>query len=167
MLKRILKYCVVLAVLNAPLARATELLALLSYDGTVNMQTEANVSPSGNGLGGMLLGHFELGPGTLETGLIYSNTPYWTIPLLYRVMILPPFVTLAFGPDYAISGTSSYKSNLGLEAGAQAIQELGNDFGAVLDLRYRLGLGDAISTNNTSVHYSGYLISLGIQKRFE
>jgi hypothetical protein len=190
-------WLLVFALFQAPRAHSVELLGLISYDGSIYSQKPANYTGNSGGIGYGFLGRLDLGPGLIESGFLYTATSiktqepfgdvktqgaFWIIPLLYRVYVLPPFFSVAFGADYAIlsnnqvevagsslgpSASSGFRSHFGLEGSLEALQDLGENLSAVLDLRYRYGLADAINLNGTGVRYQTFIISLGIQKRLE
>jgi hypothetical protein len=182
---------------QSPIAQAVELVGLISYDLSAYSKKPANYSSSGGGIGYAFFGREDLGPGLIETGLMYTATSittqepfgtvktsgsFWIIPLLYRVYVVPPFLSVAIGPDYAILSsnqievegsslgtnyTSGYRSHFGVEGSVEALQDLGENLSAVLDIRYRYGLADTLSLSGNGVRYQTYFISLGIQKRLE
>jgi hypothetical protein len=195
-----MKFLCVLALLFAiaPRAQAFEVYGLVSYDASQYSGKPSNYSDSGGGAGYGFFGKLDFGPGQIESGFLYTVTSistqepfglainsgsFWQIPILYRVYVLPPFVSVAFGPDYAIVGynrvtvagaevssdasSSGYKSNFGLEADVQGLQDLGENLSAILDIRYRYGLGNAISVDGAGVRYQAFIISIGLQKRLE
>ena len=102
---------------------------------------------------------------------------------MYRYVVFPPFLSIAAGLDYALVGnnevliggsalttnpTSGYKSHFGYEISAEASQDLGENLSAVLDVRYRGGLGNAIYYTDQEVSkYSFWIIALGIQKHLD
>ena len=196
-MKQKLNWLLLLLIFQAPLAHSIELLGLISYDGSAYAKKPSNYVSSGGGIGYGFAGRLELGPGLIESGFRYTATSvttselfgnvkttgsFWIIPLLYRVYVVPPFLSLAIGPDYAILSntqielnssslggnySSGYRSHFGLEASAEALQDLGENLSAVLDVRYRYGLADTINLDGTGLRYQAYIISIGIQKRLE
>lgn len=177
-----------------------EMLGLVGYGGSIFSSPPSNYQSSGGGVAYSFLGRIDLGPGQLESGFLYTQTSitnrqlfgsvktlgsYWIIPLLYRLPVIPPFFSLAIGPDFAILGSNAtsidgsalsgsndgFKSHFGAEISAEAVQDLGENLSAVMDLRYRHGFGDAISVKNASTSqglgYRAYVIAIGLQKRLE
>lgn len=141
-------------------------------------------------------GRYELGPGRLETGFLYTKTSittsdvpgnmtvegsYWIIPMLYRYAFFEPFFSIAVGPDFAIVGNrsltangtpisgpaSGYRGHWGLEASFEAAQDLGENLSAVLDVRYRMGLASAVSFGGQGTKFHFWGLALGLQKRFD
>ena len=194
-----IKYLALLALafVCAPKANAFEVYGLVSYDGSVYSGKPSNVTDTGGGVGYGFFGRLDLGPGQIESGFLYTVTSvttqevfgsaktsgsFWEIPILYRIYVLPPFVSVALGPDYAILGynrvtvdggnvadgfSSGYKSHFGFEADVQALQDLGENLSGVLDFRYRYGLADALHIDGVGMRYQAFTISLGLQKRLE
>ncbi len=177
-----------------------EMLGLIGYSGSLFSSQPSNYVRAGGAVAYGFMGRLNLGSGQLESGFLYTQASitnrqlfgdvktlgsYWIIPFLYRLPVLPPFVTLALGPDFAILGTNSitvdgnvvnasssgFKSHFGLQLSAQAIQDVGENLSVVLDTRYRRGLGDAILITdngvNQGVKYQAFFILLGLQKRLE
>jgi hypothetical protein len=195
-MKQKLNWLLLLTLFQAPLAHSVELLGLISYDGTNYSTKPANYKGSGGGIGYGFLGRLDFGPGLIETGFLYTatsitttepfgdvktNGSFWIIPLMYRIYVVPPFISVALGVDYAILSTSSvevagsqignyssgYRSHFGLEGSVEALQDLGENLSAVLDVRYRYGLANTLSLSGVGVRYQAYIISLGLQKRLE
>jgi hypothetical protein len=182
---------------SAVSASAFEMQGLIGYDAPMYTQKPIGYQSSGGGVSYSFYGRFDLGPGAIESGFIYvptsltwnlsgvgnvtANGSYWLIPILYRVPILPPFMNLAIGPDFAYMGNttfsvqgtslpssgSGFKSHFGAEASLQALQDLGENLSAVLDLRYRQAIGYSLAIGNEEAHFNFFMISLGIQKRLE
>lgn len=152
---------------------------------------------SGGGIGYGFTARIEAGIGSIESGFLFSPVSttftvgtnevraggsYWILPMLYRIPLVTPFITLGIGPDFAVRGGTSYtiqgtslasapasgfRSHFGVQASVQAIQDVGENLAAVLDLRYRQGIGPAISVQSTPSTLGTLMISLGIQKRLE
>jgi hypothetical protein len=180
--------------INICSARALEMQGLISYNlGKVSPEPTRYQNIS-NGIGYTFLGRFDLGPGQVETGFQFIPTSialnetigevkytgsHWILPLVYRFHFLPPFFSLGVGVDYAVVGTSNivvkgvtsasdaYKSHFGAQASLQATQDLGENISAVLDLRYRSSMGNAVQINEVGSKYSIWAISLGIQKHLD
>lgn len=175
-------------------ARAFEMQGMISYNLSRVGPKPTNYLESSNGIGYTFLGRLDLGPGQVESGFQFIPTSisitetnrelkftgsYWILPLIYRLHFLPPFFSLGIGGDYAVVGTSNvttqgvtsvnpaYKSHFGAQASLQATQDLGENISAVLDLRYRKGLADAVTINSVSSRYDFWAISLGIQKHLD
>jgi hypothetical protein len=177
-------------------AHAFEMLGMIAYDGAINTPTPSTFQKSGGGIGYDFFGRLALGPGFMESGFLFTQTSittnepfgtvktsgsFWIIPLLYRIYVLPPFLSIALGPDYAVlgtnaisihdssvgTGTGGYHSHFGLEGSIEAVQDVGENLGIVVDLRYRRGLANAIILDGTSVRYDSFMISLGIQKQLQ
>ncbi len=185
--------------LGLPLsASAYEMQGMISYNISQLESKPSNFSSSGDGIGYTFLGRFDLGPGQVESGFLFTPTSiattqttheakftgtYWIFPLLYRFTFFPPFYSFGIGADYAVVGTSNlifdgnplpsnninsgYLSHFGAQASLQATQDLGENLGIVLDLRYRKGLGTAISVSGADTKYSFFIIALGIQKHLD
>jgi hypothetical protein len=177
-------------------ASAFEMLGLISYNfGQVNPQPSTYKSLS-NGIGYTFLGRMDLGPGQLESGFQFTPTSlnyqetigevkatgsYWILPLLYRFTFLPPFFSIGVGVDYAVVGTnnltvagtsvsgqsSGYQSHFGAQVSFEANQDLGENLSAVLDVRYRAGLANAITISSEGAKYNFWIIALGIQKHLD
>ena len=180
-------------------AQAFEMAGMVGYDINKYTAPPSNYTDTSNGIGYGFLARLELGPGMIESGFLYTSTAisvsanantglkfsgsYWMIPLMYRYVFLPPFLSLAVGGDYAVAGNttlavtgtplagltsaSSYKSHFGAQVSLAAVQDLGENLGVVLDLRYRAGLGNAIYFGSQATKYDVTIISLGIQKRLD
>ncbi len=177
-------------------ASAFEMLGLISYNmGQVNPRPSSFKSLS-DGIGYTFLGRVDLGPGQIESGFQFTPTSivttqtfgeitttgsYWILPLMYRYTFIPPFFSFAVGIDYAVVGTNNfsiggaqvngittgYKSHFGAQASLEANQDLGENLSAVLDVRYRGGLANAITFSNEGSRYNFWVIALGIQKHLE
>jgi hypothetical protein len=116
-------------------------------------------------------------------GEIKSKGSYWMLPLMYRFHFLPPFFSFAAGFDYAVEGysnieiasaslngnggSSGYRSHFGYQLSLEAAQDLGENLSAVLDLRYRGGLGEAIAFDGQNTKYNFVMISIGLQKHLD
>ncbi len=152
-------------------------------------------TPGGVGYG--FSARVEAGSGSIESGFLFSPVvmnlsvgtnevrtggSYWILPVLYRVPLLSPFLSLGIGPDFAVRGGTTYtiqgtalssspasgfRSHFGGQISLQAVQDIGENLSAVVDLRYRRGLGPSISVQSTTSTLSTLMISLGIQKRLE
>jgi hypothetical protein len=100
---------------------------------------------------------------TLEGGVLRTSASrnsvreekVWILPALVSIPVRAPFVSLALGPDYAITPSSHF----GLESAMELNQDLGNNFSAIVDIRYREGLG------GNGLRF--FLGSFGLQKRLE
>ena len=185
-----------LILLTASSSHAYEMLGLISYNLSAIDPKPTNFTKASNGIGYTFLGRFDLGPGLIETGFQFTPTSitttqsfgevkvtgaYWILPIMYRYVFLPPFFSVAVGMDYAVVGssnlsvsgaqvsglTSGYRSHFGVQASFDVNQDLGENISAVLDLRYRQGLADAITFSNVGSHYNYWVIALGIQKHLE
>ena len=172
------------------------MLGLVAYDGSLFSPAASNQVGSAGGIGYGFFGRLDLGPGMIESGFLYSQMSitthyafgdvkssggYWIIPLLYRIQLLPPFFSIAAGPDIAILGSnrvsvdeslysvpsSGFKTHFGAEVSLEANQDLGENLSVVLDTRYRRGFGNAITINGEGIQYHSYIIALGLQKRLE
>ncbi len=182
--------------LNPLTSSAFEMLGLISYNlAQVNPKPSA-YTDSSNGIGYTFLGQVEVGPGLIESGFQFIPTSittrqtfgevkttgsYWVLPLMYRYIFLPPFFSVAVGADYAVVGTnnlsvsgtqvngltSGYRSHFGAQMSVAVSQDLGENLSAVLDLRYRGGLANAITFGNEGSKYSFWIIGLGIQKHLD
>lgn len=182
------------------ISHAFEMTGLVNYDISQITPKPSNYISSNQGIGYSFFGRLDLGPGQIESGFLYTpvgvttqvanqnitiSGSYWILPVLYRFVFLPPFLSLAAGFDYALVGNSAivssdllnpssgYKSHFGYEVGIEAVQDVGENLGAVLDVRYRAGIGNAISLPSesspvqNSVKYDFLIIGLGIQKRLD
>lgn len=181
---------------NPAPSSAFEMLGMISYNMGSLSANPTNYKSLSNGIGYTFLGRLDLGPGQLESGFQFTPTSintqqsfgevkaigsYWILPLMYRYTFFPPFFSLGLGVDYAVVGTnnlsvsgsqvtgltSGYLSHFGVQVSAQANQDLGENLSAVLDLRYRAGLADAITFSNVGAKYNFFIIALGIQKHLE
>lgn len=184
----------VLLLLLAPSTQAFEMAGILGYDFNLMRGKPINTVASGGGVTYGFFGRLDLSDASkIESGFLYAPTSltthysfgdvkssgsYWLIPLLYRFDLMAPFFSLALGLDYAVVGTnsisingtipaSSYQSHLGAEVSFQAVQDLGENLGALFDLRYRQGLQDAISFGTQGTQFNFLLVALGLQKRLE
>jgi len=184
------------SILSAPASHSYELLGLISYNFSQVTPAAAVYSSTKNEIGYTFLGRVDFGPGLVETGFEFIPTSittnqsfgpavatgnYWILPLMYRYIFLPPFLSAAIGLDYAVCGssllsvsgsqangiTSGYKSHFGAEVSLEANQDLGENLSLALDFRYRQGLAPAISFNNVGSNYNFLIIALGIQKHLE
>lgn len=182
--------------LFTPAAPAFEMLGMISYNlGQINPKP-TNYLSSSNGIGYTFLGRLDLGPGLIESGFQFIPTSisttqsfgelkatgsYWILPLMYRYVFFPPFLSIAVGGDYAVVGTnnlsvggtqvngltSGYRSHFGAQASFEVNQDLGEDLSLVLDIRYRAGLANAITYGTEGSKYNFWVIALGIQKHLE
>ena len=191
----------ILILLSSVLISATthaiplELTGLVGYDVNLMSNKPSNTTDTHGGVTYGFSARTDFFAGKIETGFLYtplsitttnpflgdekSSGAYWIVPLLYRFDVFPPFLTLAFGPDYAVVGnntlslnagnytTSAYNSHFGGEVSAQGVQDLGENLSAVLDIRYRAGFSDAITINNQGTKFNFLLIAFGLQKRLE
>ncbi len=177
-------------------AHAFEMLGLVTNNGSLFSPSAPNQVDTSGGIGYAFFGRLEMGPGSIESGFLYSQASittrqsygdvknqagYWILPVLYRYQFLPPFFSIAAGPDIAILGsnkvsvdqtlytvpTSGFKTNFGAEVSLEATQDLGENLSAVLDARYRKGFGNAITVSGVGITYNSYVIALGLQKRLE
>ena len=176
-------------------AQAVELTGIVGYDLNLMSNKPSNATGTKGGVVYGFSARINAGPGQLEGGFLYtplsvtttvpflgdekSSGSYWLIPLLYRFEVLPPFLSIGIGPDYAFVGsntlstnfgnysTSAFSNNLGAEASLQATQDLGENLSAVLDIRYRMGLQDSITFNGSPSKFNFLLFALGLQKRLE
>lgn len=177
-----------------------EMFGVLGYGGSLFNPKPTNYASSGGAVTYGFMGRVDLSYGQLESGFLYTQASitnhqlfgdvktlgsYWIIPVLYRVPAFSPYLSFAVGPDFAVLGTntisvdgnlvnassSGFKSHFGIEASAEAVQDLGENLSALVDLRYRQGLGDAINIQNgasaSGIKYQAYFILLGLQKRLE
>lgn len=187
---------VALALTLSPAAQAVELMGLISYNITQVATPHSRFVEKDDGIGYGFLGRFDLGPGRIETGFLYAKTSitsregsanavisanYWIFPLLYRYAFWEPFFSIAAGFDYAavgsrgasVNGTpiasvsSGFRGHWGAQFGFEAAQDLGENISAVLDVRYRLGLADAISFGSEGTKVNLWLLGIGLQKRFD
>jgi hypothetical protein len=190
------KYLLALLLLSSPQAIAYEMLGLVGYDFNLMTNKPSNTVRSAGGIGYGFIGRLDLGPGRLETGFLYTplsittnistievktSGSYWIVPVLYRYEIVPPFLSMALGADYAIQGSTNiaangslgnaasteFQNHFGLEASLEAAQDLGEDLSLVLDIRYRYALGDAITLSNQALKYNFTMVAIGFQKRLE
>lgn len=195
-MKAILAVILAISVLSATRAQAYEMLGLITYNLSYVDPKPANYHKVSNGIGYTFLARVDAGPGLVEAGFQFTPTSistmqsfgevkaigsYWILPLMYRYVFFPPFFSIAVGGDYAVVGTSSlsvggsqvtgltsgYQSHFGAQASFAVNQDLGENMSAVLDLRYRQGLANAITFNNVGSRYSYWIIALGIQKHLE
>lgn len=176
-------------------AEEFELTGLVGYDLNLMTHKPSNAIETKGGVAYAFSARTELGIGKIESGFIYTPTSittdnaylghekssgaYWFLPLLYRFDLFPPFLTFAIGPDYGvvssnvlsvnngIYSSSDYKNHFGAEVSLEVAQDLGENLSAVLDVRYRAGLGDAIVFNNQGTKLNFLLFALGLQKRLE
>ena len=107
-------------------------------------------------------------------------------PVLYRVPIYDPFVSIAVGFDYAVVGnntltagggvlngiSSNYQNHFGAQVSLELTQDVGENMSIVLDGRYRRGLANGVAVTNTdqtvtNSKYNLIIVALGIQKRLE
>lgn len=193
-LNSVLALAIGILTLSSP-ASAFEMTGLLGYDLNLMTNKPTNTVSTGGGIAYAFMVRTEVANnGKLESGFLYTPTSistnyifgdvkstgsFWIIPLLYRFDLRSPFFSLGIGPDYATFGSSqlsvnnasivssSYQSNFGAEVSFQASQEIGEDLSVVLDLRYRKGLGDAITFSNEGTKFNFALFALGLQKRLE
>lgn len=193
-MKTLLALFIALAALSSN-ALALEMAGLLGYDFNLMSGKPTNTVRTGGGVSYVFLIRTEVANnGKLESGFLYTPTSittsyatvdvkstgsFWILPLLYRFDLGSPFFSLGLGADYATFGSSqlsanpggiissSYQSHFGLEASFEANQDVGEDLSAVLDLRYRQGLGDAITFSSQGTKFNFLMIALGVQKRLE
>lgn len=187
-----------LILLTPNTASAIELAGLVTYNMSQVSSQPSNFVSSDNGIGYAFFGRVPVGPGKIETGFLYASTgitqtvtgqnlttqgSYWILPLMYRFDFFPPFFSIAAGLDYAVvanneillggsaisSVSSGYKSHWGFQVGMAAVQDIGENLGVMLDVRYRGGLAPAIAFQNNggSTKYNFWVVGLGIQKRLE
>jgi hypothetical protein len=119
---------------------------------------------------------------SVGTNEVRAGGSYWILPVIFRIPLFSPFLSIGFGPDFGVRGgtsftiqgtslasapASGFRSHFGAQVSLQATQELGDHLGAVLDLRFRQGIGPAISVQSTTSTLSTTQISLGIQKRLD
>ncbi len=177
------------------ISHAFEMTGLVNYSISEISPKPANYVDSNKGVGYSFFGRLDLGPGQIESGFLYTpvgvtttvanqnitiSGSYWLFPVMYRIMVLPPFISLAAGFDYGLVGNSAivtgnlnpglgYKSHFGYQAGIEAVQDVGENLGAVLDIRYRGGLGDSITLPSASAatKYNFLVVGVGIQKRLD
>jgi hypothetical protein len=190
------KLLVLLFILISHQASAFEMMGMIGYDTPLYSNKPARYESSGGGIGYGFFGRLDLGAGAVETGFLYAptsltwtvassqvtaNGSYWLFPVMYRVDVLPPFLNFAIGPDFAYMGNTSYsiagasvgsnasgfKSHFGAQASIQGTQDLGENLSAVLDIRYRQAIGNAIAVSGQSAQFNFFMISLGLQKRLE
>jgi len=162
-------------------SHAAEVVALSGIDVPFFSSKPSTFVRTGNGVFAAALLRFEAGSGNFETGILRagasvtrqtgafetrSDGSFWIAPFLYRIPLNAPFFHAAIGADYAF-GAGSLKSHPGLQAALQASQDLGDDFGVVIDLRYREGLGTGFVANGQSSGFRMLMASLGFQKRLE
>lgn len=141
-------------------AFAYEMQGLISYNVSQIESKPSNFSSSGDGIGYSFLGRFDLGPGQLESGFLFTPTSitttqsthevkftgtYWIFPLMYRIHFFPPFFSFAFGGDYAVVGTT----NLIYDGNTLAINNINSGylshFGAQASLQATQDLGEDLS----------------------
>jgi hypothetical protein len=185
-----------LALASPAPARAVEWMGMIGYNINQVATPHSRFVDKDNGIGYGFLGRLEVGRGRLESGFLYSkasitsregsadaviNGTYWIFPLLYRYTFLEPFFSVAAGIDYAavgsrsatingspISGVSSgFRGHWGAQIGLEAEQDLGENLSAVLDVRYRAGLADAIAFGGEGTKINFWWLALGLQKRFD
>jgi hypothetical protein len=162
-------------------AEAAEVVALSGIGVPFYSNKSPTFTRTGGGIFLATMLRMESGAGGFETGILRaglsamrnegatetrSDGSYWIVPVLYRLPLHPPFFHLAIGADYAF-GDSTFKSHPGLEAALQAQQDLGNDYGVVLDIRFREGLGTAFSASGQTSGIRILTAALGFQKRLE
>lgn len=183
-------------------ARAFEMLGSINYSLPSFSPKPSTYTSSGGGIGYGFFGRMELGPGMIESGFVYIpfsmtthetvidtkfSGSFWTIPLLYRYWFWEPYLSIAAGVDYAIeggtelststgpiaNGIGSFQSHFGAVASLEAKQDVGENLSVVLDVRYRMGLKNAMEYQSTStgtttnVKASFTTISIGIMKHLE
>jgi hypothetical protein len=177
-------------------ASAVELVGLIGYDASVFSNKPSNYSAATGGVGYSFFARTDLGPGMIESGALVApnsittnqsygalkaNGFYWILPLMYRLPIYAPFFSFAVGLDYAVasstnfsvggatlaSTTNGYQNHFGAQVSVEAVQDLGENLGLVLDARYRQGLSSAITLNSAHVNYNFVMIGIGLQKRLE
>lgn len=178
-------------------AQAFDMTGMISYNiGQLSQKPTTYVEKS-NSIGYAFFGRLDLGPGQLESGFHYvpvsittqksfgevkTSGSYWILPLMYRFTFLPPFFSFALGVDYAVEGntkidvggtlngsggSSGYRSHFGYQGSLAAAQDLGENLSAVLDFRYRGGLGEAIAFDGVNTKYNFFTIALGLQKHLD
>jgi hypothetical protein len=178
-------------------AHAIEITGLTGYHlSSPSPKDPSHLSTKG-GVGYGFFTRFELAYGALESGLLFTPVSttfsvgtnevraggsYWILPVIFRIPLFSPFLSIGFGPDFGVRGgtsftiqgtslasapASGFRSHFGAQVSLQATQELGDHLGAVLDLRFRQGIGPAISVQSTTSTLSTTQISLGIQKRLD
>lgn len=142
------------------LASAYEMQGLISYNVSQIESKPNDFSSSGDGIGYSFLGRFDLGPGQVESGFLFTPTSisttqtthevkftgtYWVFPLMYRIHFFPPFFSFAFGGDYAVVGTT----NLIYDGTPLAINNINSGylshFGAQASLQATQDLGEDLS----------------------
>ena len=170
----------VVLVASSPLcfARDFEMMGIVHSVLSQHNPKPPSFQDQGGGLGYAFFGRLEVGPGMIETGFSYLPTSmtvrqvnqsieisgsYWTLPLLYRVELWAPYVSFAAGMDYGIVGgtqvsvngplqgaTVNYVSHFGAVASLQIKQDVGENLSLMLDVRYRVGMRDALSVPDPS-----------------
>ena len=177
-------------------ASAFEMVGLMGYDLNLMANKPSNTVKTGGGIGYGFIARLDLGPGKIESGFLYTplsittsvasneaktSGSYWIMPVLYRFEIIPPFISLAAGLDYAIQGStniavngllanpasSGYQNHFGGEVSLEAAQDIGENLSAILDVRYRQAFGDAITFSGQATKYNFMMFALGFQKRLE
>ncbi len=176
-------------------AHAVEMVGFAGYASSLYASKPTGVSNTSGGIGYGFLTRFDLGAGMIEGGFLYTPTSmtwsvggndvkasgsYWILPIQYHLPIYLPYLSISIGPDFAIMGNTSYsypgstlpsaekfKSHFGAQVSVQASQDLGENLSAVIDLRYREGIGSAFTINNQSTRLNFFMTSFGIQKRLE
>lgn len=177
--------------------RALEIAGSAGFHGHEFSDKDPSYRSTSGGVGYSFSARMDAGYGFLESGFLFSPVvmnfsvgsnevraggSYWILPVLYRIPVFSPFVSFGFGPDFAVRGGTSYtiqgtslasapssgfRSHFGGQLSLQAAQDIGENLSAVLDLRYRRGIGPAISVQSTTSTLSTIMFSLGIQKRLE
>ncbi len=122
---------------SASRADAVELTGIAGYARAGFDSTDS----SGAGFG--LSGRWEAGPAMIETGVLRaqlsrSGDSFWMLPFLLRMPVDPPFFTAGLGPDLAWGSSSGVPAHPGLVIAFDACQDVGGNFGVVLDLRQRI-----------------------------
>jgi hypothetical protein len=181
--------------LSCASSHAVEMVGFAGYASSLYASKPTAVSKTAGGIGYGFLTRFDLGAGMIEGGFLYAPTSltwsvggndvtasgsYWILPIQYHLPIYLPYLSISIGPDFAIMGNTSYsypgstlpsaekfKSHFGAEVSVQASQDLGENLSAVIDLRYREGIGSAFTINNQSTRLNFFMTSFGIQKRLE
>jgi hypothetical protein len=178
-------------------SRALEVTGFTGWHSQSASPKDPSFSGSGGGIGYGFSTRVDAGFGGWESGFLFSPVSlnfnvgtsevraggsYWILPIIYRIPLIAPFITFGLGPDFAVrSGTSytiqgtslasapasGFRSHFGAQASVQAVQEVGENLAAVLDLRYRQGIGPAISIQSTPSTLATFMISLGVQKRLD